>query len=631
MLSSAACNSVQLKSPSFQQWMGKLGRPSMLMHRKVWEWAFISQALEERGMLQPGRNGLAVAGGKGPLIGLYASLGCNVVAAEADREAASMSAWMAMRPSVASRGAGSIAADDVSRQVFFRVIDMNDFPGELEGFDFVWSSCAMQHLGSIEAASEFLSRSVRCLRPGGLAIHTTEYNFGSGEDTLDHGPTVLFRKSDIDSMVQRLRSEGHTVEPVDYDTGDAADDRVIQSPPYDAQPCLKIWVGPHPTTSLGLIIRAGPRFGNAAPAGEDGHGRRLSDLFDRMRSWAKARTHRGRAAVQPTGSSAMSTDQRATLEDVRYAYRLLLDRVPDPVGLEHYRRLVQTGALGTVRNLVDGILACDEFRRGRSAAGVPIEVEMGGYSMFVRSDDQQIGRAISLSGIYEPHVTSAVKQLLRKGDTFVDVGANIGFFSVLAAHIVGPQGRVIAVEPMDANVQLLYASIRRNGFRHVEVHPFAASDHSGLLPMATGFGTSNAQVMLGLEDSETHALFAQARMLDEMLSGLDRVDLLKIDIEGHELLALKGFADGLARHRPRLLTEFHPKCMRDNSRIDPADYLDFLFGYSRTVQVLHGDGSRIDCAAPTAVMEQWAIADAELKSNGTTHIDLLLEPSRASD
>ena len=61
---------------------------------------------------------------------------------------------------------------------------------------------------------------------------------------------------------------------------------------------------------------------------------------------------------------------------------------------------------------------------------------MGGYSMFVRSDDQQIGRAISLSGIYEPHVTSAVKQLLRKGDTFVDVGANIGFFSVLAAHIV---------------------------------------------------------------------------------------------------------------------------------------------------------------------------------------------------
>ncbi len=244
--------------------------------------------------------------------------------------------------------------------------------------------------------------------------------------------------------------------------------------------------------------------------------------------------------------------------------------------------------------------------------------------MYVRPGDQDIGSLV-LGGNYEPHVTAVVKEVLKPGDTFVDVGANIGYFAAMGAHLVGASGHVVAIEPMDKNVQLILAMIWRNRFENVAVLPYAASASNQIVPMTTNSQSSNGEVVQPT-DGRVPKLFAQARTLDDMLRDLDRLDLIKFDIEGHELLAWRGFAEGIARHQPLILTEFHPKCMRDNAGIDPAEYLDVLFDYAQFVHVLRSPTERERCQNGAQVMAEWEAADRRLNSGGTTHLDLFLRP-----
>jgi FkbM family methyltransferase len=350
--------------------------------------------------------------------------------------------------------------------------------------------------------------------------------------------------------------------------------------------------------------------------------RESNAFLPRLANWLSP----ARAGASRKIEAAPSPKNGLGADDLRDVYRLLLNREPDPTGFEHFSRLIQAGTIATRRELVDIIIGSTEFGAARHGENEMLEVELDGYSLFVRSNDRDIGFTISRSGVHEPHVTSVVRELLSKGQVFADVGANVGYFMALGAHIVGASGRVIAVEPMDKNLQLLYATVWRNAFANVEIHPFAASEKAALLPMATGPRTSNGQVVLGDGGRTIPSLFAQSRPMDELLRLLPRLDLLKIDIEGHELMALRGFEKGLARHRPRIITEFHPKCMRENSGIDPAEYLKFLFSYSNNAVVLHSDSTRVVCDDADAVMQEWQAADRRLASGGTTHVDLLVTP-----
>lgn len=315
-------------------------------------------------------------------------------------------------------------------------------------------------------------------------------------------------------------------------------------------------------------------------------------------------------------------EMQATSEDVRYAYRLLLGREPDAVGFEHYVRSLR-GTTST--ELAELFLGSAEFAARRHLRGELVEVDFDGYSLFVRDDDNDVGRSVT-KGVYEPHVTAIVREVLRTGDTFVDVGANIGYYAAMGAHLVGPQGRVVAIEPMDKNVQLISSTIWVNHFENVQVLPYAASSNTRVVPMATGPRTSNGEVVRARGDGRLPTLFAHARRLDDMLRDLNRLDLIKFDIEGHELPAWRGFAHGMDRHNPLVLTEFHPKCMRDNAGVEPAEYLDVLFAYAQSVEVLLGPAERVQCGSAADVMSQWEAADRRLRSGGTTHLDLFVRP-----
>ncbi len=235
MLGSGICLESQLASPAFRYWARALGL-AWKRRRKLWEFCFICQALYERGMLSEGRRGLGFAVGEEPLPALFASRGCSIVATDlvsTDRRAQAWSNTAQLAVSAEKLERPQIC-DPLSfrHRVSFRPVDMNRMPQDLSEFDFTWSSCSFEHCGSIQLGLEFLLNQMRCLRAGGVAVHTTEFNLSSNEETVTEGDTVVFRKRDIDEVIKRLEAGGHSVEPVNYTLGSSAADRHIDIPPY---------------------------------------------------------------------------------------------------------------------------------------------------------------------------------------------------------------------------------------------------------------------------------------------------------------------------------------------------------------------------------------------------------------
>lgn len=258
-LPSSLCRQLHFSTDEFRFWMKAMGRVPRL-HRKDWEWFYIAQVLFERGMLQDGKTGLGFAVGQEPLSSLFASMGCRIVATDQAPEDAMASGW-------SSWGMYSHNADTVfhphicpreqfDAAVTFEHLDMNDIPGTLDGrFDFCWSSCALEHLGSLEHGLAFVVNSTRLLAPGGVAVHTTEFNLSSNDATMETPGCSVYRRRDMEELVERLDSAGCDVEPFDWSMGDGFAETVVDLPPYRQSPHIKLRIAEMDCTSIGIIIR----------------------------------------------------------------------------------------------------------------------------------------------------------------------------------------------------------------------------------------------------------------------------------------------------------------------------------------------------------------------------------------
>lgn len=229
------------------------------LHRKLWEYCYITQALYERGMLREGCKGLGFAVGKEPLSSLFAKYGSPILATDLDYELSQEDGWVETdqhaRTLADLNERGLCEPDNFDTLVTFQAVDMNNIPDHLKDFDFLWSCCAFEHLGSIQKGLEFVYNAMKCLKPGGIAIHTTDFNVFSNDETIDHHKDVIFRKRDILEIVRRLKIAGHYVAPLSFYTGSGEADKFISLPPYIQDPMhLKLRIDPYVATSIGLII-----------------------------------------------------------------------------------------------------------------------------------------------------------------------------------------------------------------------------------------------------------------------------------------------------------------------------------------------------------------------------------------
>jgi len=323
-----------------------------------------------------------------------------------------------------------------------------------------------------------------------------------------------------------------------------------------------------------------------------GYRRSREELADGAARWALGALERLAARGAGPGGAGSPWSEPASLGDVLACYRLLLGRLPDGGGVEHYRRRLDQGL--SLGELVSEFVGSVEFLRahGLSAERGPCPSEAVstclGFVLHVSPADFAVGHTVSLTGSYEPEVSDVVRSLLAPGATFVDVGANVGWFSMLAASLTGPEGKVLAFEPNPANTTLACRSAEDNGFANVEIFTVALADRPGVAALETDGSNGRVIPIEGPPPAAFRASYVVPMgTLDSYLAahGVERVDVVKLDVEGAEPLVLEGARGTIERDRPTIVSEFYPLALESSGWASASSYLEQLrrHGYSLSV------------------------------------------------
>jgi len=199
-----------------------------------------------------------------------------------------------------------------------------------------------------------------------------------------------------------------------------------------------------------------------------------------------------------------------------------------------------------------------------------------------------IPQDIFLTGTFEPSTTSLIKSLVRGGDTVVDVGAHIGYFTLLLAECVGHTGRVLAYEPAAIVREKLQKNINLNDCPQVSVHSEALSDRDG-----------SAKLFLAPENNTGLSSFREprdcievqevaTRRFDSIFTPETRISLVKIDVEGAEAKVIRGMKRYLEVHRPHLIVEITDKFLIEMGE-DADGLLSLLKSYGYRAYVIGGN------------------------------------------
>jgi FkbM family methyltransferase len=218
----------------------------------------------------------------------------------------------------------------------------------------------------------------------------------------------------------------------------------------------------------------------------------------------------------------------------------LVDRIPARVAA-HFA--TDSAAARLLRPLVNTIVpgqASTVTIRSGHAAGAKIEIEPKIEKYY-------------WTGSYEPAVQDAISRLLSPGGSMWDVGASIGFHTIVASRAVGPDGQVAAFEPLAANLARLRRSIELNAMSNVLVRPVAVSDTCGTAIFFRAPSAAMGSLVAPAASLGEHTV--PTTTLDQELKSLREPSLVKIDVEGGELSVLRGATELLSRVRPVLIVE----------------------------------------------------------------------------
>lgn len=274
--------------------------------------------------------------------------------------------------------------------------------------------------------------------------------------------------------------------------------------------------------------------------------------------------------------------------------------------------------LSTIRRMLGSI----EHQRAPTAFTVQLTKEdavrcrVGPVELFADAADAAVTPGLR-SGVYEPHLTAVFERYCTPGMTVVDVGANLGYYSLLAAHLVGPAGNVVALEPNSENCRLLLSSLRLSGVTNVELLPVAADVATGWAYYSTHVGSNGGLV----EDSDLLSrpgVVVPTFPLDDLVTG--PVGFLKMDVEGAEGRVVRGARRLIEDHRPVVTTELKDEMLRRVSGMGVTEYLAYFEGLGYGLTLLDRDGEARRYATVAALLADWGETD-ELR-------DVLLLPER---
>lgn len=285
---------------------------------------------------------------------------------------------------------------------------------------------------------------------------------------------------------------------------------------------------------------------------------------------------------------------------------------PDGVSagsIDPVRHMLQTTALdaSSVRRVlgtVDRQRSPSPFSVRASMADVAY-VSVGGIDVALDRADQSVSAPIIRDGFWEPHVEHVLRRVLAPGSVFVDIGANVGWHSMLAASIVGATGRVVAIEPNPDNARLIAHSIAHNELTNVSLVPLALGDSIGYAAFRSAIGSNGGFVDGDEADPIAPGVtIVPTIRLDDL--GIERIDVIKIDVEGAEPIVFRGAGVAIERDHPAIIFEFSCEMTGRVGGANPRDHLKMFEAYGYRLSLIgKPDGALIAVDDIDRLLADW--------------------------
>jgi len=257
------------------------------------EYVFVSRIIDAIGLISAGggKKALGFAVGEERTVPFFAKHQVNVVATDLPPNDPQVAGWGGTHQHMsgaveAMPRYGHVTKKQMREYVTQEWLDMNQmeksdvWKTQLGSFDFVWSVCSVEHVGSIKLALEAMINSLQFLKLGGTAVHTTEFNLNQLVDTMDGPGTVIFRQSDAESLRACALRKGYEMPEICYDPGDGPIDMTVDLPPYHHDNHLKLFLdNKYISTCIGWSFRK--------PLSWQDNGASCEDIFRDRVEWSR--------------------------------------------------------------------------------------------------------------------------------------------------------------------------------------------------------------------------------------------------------------------------------------------------------------------------------------------------------
>lgn len=211
-------------------------------------------------------------------------------------------------------------------------------------------------------------------------------------------------------------------------------------------------------------------------------------------------------------------------------------------------------------------------------------LELEGFRLALDSADPSVSMAILAQGGWEPHLTGVFRRYLRPGMRVVDVGANVGYYTMLAATLAGADGAVMAFEPNSENCRLILMSVAANQFVNVRLFPLALAEAPGYEHFSMHIGSNGGFVSASHALAAGHGTIVPTARLDDLVQ--PPVDFVKMDVEGAEYRVVCGARALIEAAQPIVSTEFSCEMITRVSRTTPHDFLAFFLSYGYSILMI---------------------------------------------
>lgn len=229
-------------------------------------------------------------------------------------------------------------------------------------------------------------------------------------------------------------------------------------------------------------------------------------------------------------------------------------------------------------------------------------IELDGHRILLDPHDSL---GLSKHRVFEPFETEIIKREIKPGDVVVDIGANIGYYTLIFARLVGPEGKVYAFEPDPANFELLRANVAANGYENVVLEQKAVSDRLGETKLHLSPGNMGDHRLYDSKDGRRAILVEVVKLDDYFKCSKPEIDFIKMDIQGSEPGAFSGMFSIVQNNANlKLATEFWPAGLQTFG-VNAEAYLEMLVNSGFYLHEIDEPGKKLERLDASAILERF--------------------------